>query len=148
MLKFLCSALIIFFTGSLCANVHPAPGKFGVSAEYLYLMPSVDDTYFVTKASASSPFPRGERHNNDFRFHSGYRVSGVYAFCGCECPRELQLSFTQLQTKHTKTVFADTGRLWATVGRPVFTTQFENYDGFAKSELKADYDRVDALYTQ
>lgn len=146
MLKFLCSVCIVIFTGSLYANIHPAPGRFGVTAEYLYLMPSVDDTYFVTKADASSVFPRGERHNNDFDFHSGYRISGVYAFCDCQCPREFQISFAQLHAKESKTIFADTGRLWATIGRPVFTTQFANYDGFAKSELKIDYDRLDATY--
>lgn len=146
MLKFLCSALVVFSTGSLCANIHPAPGSFGVTGEYLYLLPTFDDTYFVTKSGATSTFPTGERHHNDFNFNSGYRITGVYAFCGCECPRELIVSWAQLDAKQSKTVSGSF--LWGTLGRADFASSFENYAGTAKSTLKADYDRLDGFFSQ
>lgn len=150
MLKFLSSALLTMVTGTLCAYIHPAPGGFAISADYLYLTPSVDDTYFVVKSPIITTYPNGERENNDFEFHSGYRLAGVYAFCGCECPRELIVSYSHLNAAHVETIETETRseRLWATVGDPIFLELFSGFQGSATSKVKAEYDRLDVLYSQ
>lgn len=107
-------------------------------------MPSFDDTYFVTKSSETSNYPQGRRHNNDPHYHSGFRVAGVYSFC--ECDREFYLDYTHLGVSQRKTVNGDF--LWASLGRPDFTSSFENYTGDAKSHLKFNYNRADALLEQ
>lgn len=146
MLKFLCSALVVLSAGSLFAINHPAPGNWGVTGEYLYLLPTVDDTYFVTKSPSSTTFPNGRRENNDCKFYSGYRVTGVYTFCDCNCDREAVVSYAHLAGSQGKNVSGNF--LWATRGRADFTSSFENYSGTADSRLGFNYERLDALYAQ
>lgn len=144
MLKFLCSALVILGSGALFATIHPSPGGWGITGEYLYLMPTVDDTYFVISSPETTTFPNGKRINNEFNFDSGYRVGGVYAFC--ECDREISVAYSYLSNKRNKTVTGDF--LWATLGNPDFASSFENYTGTAHSHLNLRYERLDALFAQ
>lgn len=125
-------------------NFDPSNGQFRVIGEYLYWMPSVDDTYFVIEADATSTFPTGTRRNNDFNFNSGYRVGGAYLFC--DCNRELLVRYTNLNFTQRKTVTGDF--LWATQGRADFASGFENYAGTASSQLKFLYQNIDAVFAQ
>ena len=119
-------------------------GKWSVRGEYLYFRPSIDDSYYAITSPINSAFPNGSRKNNDFGFHSGYRVGGAYQFCNC-CS-ELDVVYTNLDITRSKSTRGNF--LWATVGRPDFLSEFENYDGFASSRLKLFYRRIDVLYAQ
>lgn len=140
----LCTALFALSAGTLMANNHPSPGSWGITGEYLYLRPSVDETNFVISSPTTSEFPTGKREHNDFQFHSGYRVGGAYGFC--ECPSELQIEYTHLSAKDSKTVNGDF--LWGTLGHANFASNFENFAGSASSRLNVLYQRVDANYAQ
>jgi hypothetical protein len=114
-----------------------------VGADFLYLLPSVDDTYFVFDSPESTIFPNGKRENNDFHFHPGFRVSAAYSACGDQW---IQLDYAMLQVKRSKTVQGDF--LWATIGRSSLTSSFENYPGSASSRLDLLYQRADAFLVQ
>src|SRR5262249_26784818 len=129
--------------GSLCANGLGLDGDWELGVDFLYLLPSVDDTYFVFDAPEAAIFPNGERVNNDFQFHPGFRVSAAYSACGDQW---IQLDYARLEVKRSKTVHGDF--LWATVGRPDLTSSFENYAGSASSRLNLLYQRADALLVQ
>lgn len=135
---------LVLCTGSLFAHIHPGQGGWGLDAEWLYLFPTVDDTYFVLDADASATNPTGTRRNNDFGFQSGFRVGGYYG--ACECDREFQIYYTRLYASENRTV---TGSfLWATLGRPDLTSSFENYSGSATSDLSLMYHRLDGIVAQ
>lgn len=134
--------VLTLFTGSLAAYIHPCPGEWGIQAEFLYLYPSVDDTYFVIDSSSFIPV-QGRRENNDFDFHPGFRIGAVYGLCGCN--QEIQLFYTRLGADENKTVRGED--LFATLGTPDLTVSvFQGYEGFATSDLDLLYQRVDALY--
>lgn len=136
--------LLLLCTGSSYAYLHPCPGQWGVEAEFLYLLTSIDDTYFVIDSPTSSTAPAGKRKNNDFGFQPGFRVGGVYAFCDCD--REFRASYTRLRSTTREEVFGNF--LWATVGAGAFTAEFENYTGTATSDNDLLYQRVDGFFTQ
>ncbi|MBI3900888.1 MAG: hypothetical protein HY324_01900 [Chlamydiia bacterium] len=146
MLKHCALALSVMLgVGTLSASFHPSPGEWALEADFLYSLPSVDDTYFVLNASASTNSPDGKRENNDFNFHPGFRVGLA---CGlCDCHQELQLYYSRLGCKETKTVSGSF--LWATIGSgEVFGGDFNNYTGSASSDLSLLYQRLDAFFTQ
>lgn len=128
--------------GTLAANTGDA--RWRVTGEYLYYMPTVDDTSYVIKSPVSTTFPNGKRHNNDFDFHSGWRVGVGHTFC--DCNGELALAYTQLEYNQSNHITDDF--LWATVGRADFANAFENFSGTASSKLDLRYQRIDALYSQ
>lgn len=129
--------------GSLEADF-PMSGnnQFRVTGEYLYLLPTIDDSAFVINSPVTSTFPNGKRENNNPQYHSGYRVGAGYSFCDCDS--ELLAAYTYLQFDQSKNVSGDF--LWATLGRADFASAFENYAGTASSKLKFRYQRIDALY--
>lgn len=138
-------ALLTVGCGSLVADSYdPSHGQWRVTGEYLYLLPTFDDSSFVIESPVSTAFPNGSHKNNNFNFRSGFRVGGAYTFC--DCNRELQVYYTNLNASQNKTVAGDF--LWATIGRPDFTSNFENYAGTATSHLKLLYQTVDAFYAQ
>lgn len=140
----LCALLMTACIGSLVANDGSPHRRWSIGADYLYLKPSVDDTYFVIDSPITTTFPNGTRENNDFNFHSGYRINAAYEFC--DCNRQLQLSYSHLGFSQSRTV---TGNfLWATMGRADLTATFENYTGTANSDLDFLYQRLDVLYAQ
>ena len=54
-------SLLTLVTGSISArDLLPGRGQWEISGDFLYLMPSVDETYFVINADGAT-FPRGER---------------------------------------------------------------------------------------
>lgn len=139
-----CTFLMTLSLGSLFANSHPAPGEWELSADYLFLKPTFDDTYFVIKSPQTTTFPNGRRENNDFDFESGFRVGAKYALC--DCASEAEISYTWLGASEKKVVSGDF--LWGTIGRADFASAFENYTGSAGSKLHLLYQRLDALYSQ
>ncbi|MDP1834420.1 MAG: Lpg1974 family pore-forming outer membrane protein [Chlamydiales bacterium] len=139
----LLAATFTLSVASLCAYGHPAQGSWEISGDYLYLLPTVDDTFFVTNSPTTTTFPNGKRENNDFHFHSGYRVGGAY---GLTEARQFQVYYTHLGVDRSKTVSGSF--LWATLGRADLTSGFENYAGTATSNLHLLYQRVDGLIAQ
>lgn len=137
------TALKMLIVASACAYSHPPPGNWTVSGDYLYMLPTFDDTYFVINSPTSTLFPNGAKENNDFRFNTGYRVGGVL---GLDAGREFQGYYTQLGVDRSKTVTGDF--LWATVGQSNLVTVFENYAGTATSNLHLLYQRADGILAQ
>lgn len=138
------SLLGVLCIGSAHAHLHPGPGKFGVTAEYLYFMPSFDDTYFVVDSSDAALLV-GERLNNDFDYRSGYRIGAAYGFCG-SCQRTLEVTYSHLNGSHNRNV-AGTD-LFATIGPADLVSGFESYEGVASASNSIQYNRVDGLFAQ
>lgn len=122
----------------------PCPDTWRASGEYLYLLPTFDDTYFVFNSGVSTTFPNGKRENNDFDFKSGFRVGLEYAMCPTH--REVAAYYTHLSAHQEKTVSGS--HLWATVGRPDQVSSFENFAGTAASRLGILYQRGDLVFSQ
>lgn len=137
-------AICALSASSLFAYNHPCPDHWQISGDFLYLLPSVDDTYFAISSPVSTTFPNGNRLNNDFGFSPGFRVGAEYSFC--EPQRELQTYYTYLNTDQSKNVTGD--YLWATIGRSDLASSFENYTGSASSKIKLFYQRLDVLFEQ
>lgn len=138
LLASMCAVLPLF------AYNHPCPNSWQVSGEFLYLLPTVDDTSYVIQSPVSTGFPNGTKINNDFSFSSGFRVGAEYSLCNPS--REFQAFYTYLGTEQTKTVSGSF--LWATLGRTDFTSNFENYTGSATAEQHLLYQRLDLTYAQ
>lgn len=130
--------------GSLCADSQPGPGGLEVSADFLYLMPTFDDTYFVINSPAGSTFPNGSRLNNDFDFKPGFRV-GVAGGFGNGCT-DFAITYTRLSGNQNRSVSGT--NLSATIGRADVAGGFDNYAGTAGSQLHLIHHRVDALVGQ
>lgn len=145
MLKYV-TILACVIASPLLVGSHPAPGQWGITGEYLYMKPSVDDTYFVV----DSPTPtvntilEGKEKNNNFDFESGYRIGLKHEFC--ECDRGLALFYTNLDAKQSKTINGN--NLSPSVGIETFTIGMTAYTGKASSKVNAKYQRVDALFSQ
>lgn len=122
----------------------PCPDRWRLSVDFLYLLPTVDDTYYVLNSGATTSFPDGKRQNNDFGFTPAFRVGGEYAFC--ETRRKLQSYYTHLNSHDEHRTTGD--HLWATLGRPDLTSNFESYNGFASSDLNLLYQRLDTSFFQ
>lgn len=142
MLKYLLPVICIL-SSSLMASVQTQPGQFGVTAEYLYLKPSLDDTYFVIDAINDNDILVGKEINNKFGYTSGFRVGVDYAFC--ECEGGVGLFYTNLNATHKKAVVGD--YLSPTIGLETWISSQSPYAGAAYSKVSADYQRVDGLYT-
>ena len=130
--------------GSLMAYTPPGPGEIEAVGEFLYLLPSTDNSYFVIDADASNTLPVGQRENNDFDFAPGFRIGAAYGFCNCN--RNVQAYFSRIDTTQNKTLTGDF--LWATTGNPDLASAFENYGGSANSHRNLLYERGDFLFAQ
>lgn len=137
-----CSLVLGLYSGALNAQSHPLPGQFELSGSYLYLLPSVDDTYFVITPESSSSLDK-VRQNNDFTFQPGWRATGAL---GVNPGQDIQLSYTQFSTQTKRTVVGE--NLWACTGGSSLIELFQNYSGEALSTLKLSYQRADALLAQ
>jgi hypothetical protein len=121
-----------------------AEGTLSVSADFVFLKPSVGDTFFAVANPASNTVPNGDRKNNDPDYEPGFRVAGGYQFAGSG--RELELAYTRLALDQSKTLGGSF--LFATLGTPDFSSNFENYAGSAQSQLDLTYERIDASFAQ
>lgn len=140
----LLSLYFAFLAQTAFAYLHPLPGSWGGAGEFIYFLPSIDDTYFVIESGAPSTGPSGTRRNNDFGFNPGFRVEGAYTFCSCE--REFHVSYLRLRSHVNKTVTGS--NLWATLGSGTFVDLFADYAGEALSDNDLLYQRVDSFFSQ
>ena len=125
--------------------LQPCPDAWRLSADFLYFMPTVDDTYFAINSPIVGDFTLlGTRSNNNFGFNPGFRVGAEYAFC--QTRRDIQVFYTYLHAEQRKTISGD--NLWATVGSTEFSTPFSFYQGSASSKLKLLYQRLDFNVSQ
>ncbi len=131
----------VLFVGSAYAEV----GRWGIDVEFLYLRPSIEDTYFVIDAPASAARPAGTRINNEFDFHPGFRIGGMYRFD--QENLNFQAHYTRLSETQNKLVSGPF--LWATVGMANFINPvFSNYTGTACSHLDIFYQGVNGFFDQ
>jgi hypothetical protein len=122
----------------------PCPDHWRFSGGFLYLLPTLDDTYFALSSGITTTFPNGERENNDFGFSPAFRVGAEYAFC--DTHRDLQAFYSHLSTRQSRTVSGS--HLWGTLGRADLISAFENYAGTASSTLNLLYHRLDVNLSQ
>lgn len=138
----------LFLWGCLAttALVARLPNSTGVAfdAEFLYLLPTVDDTYFVIVSPTPALPENAERINSDFSFSPGFRVGLTYGLC--QCTREAQLYYTRLRSTESKTV-SGTG-LYGTRGTATIDSGIADYTGTASAALDLLYQRVDGLLNQ
>ncbi len=73
--------MCVLMASSLFAHTNPEPGEYAVSGEWLYMLNSIDQPYFMLESNATYV---GENKANDQSWHSGYRIEGNYQFCNCE----------------------------------------------------------------
>lgn len=90
-------AALALFSFELFASTHPKRGCFAFDAEYLYMLNCTDQPYFAQKSSnfpSGGPVASGERFADSQKWHSGYRLEGIYGLC----PGELHLRWTHFPT--------------------------------------------------
>jgi hypothetical protein len=134
----------VLSVGSLIAYNHPCPDQWQLSGEFLYMLPTVDDTYYLIQSPSSTTYPNGTKLNNDFSFQPGFRVGAEYSMCSPQ--REFQVYYTYLGAEQNSTTSGS--NLWATLGRSDFAQNFENYTGGATANLNLLYQRLDFTYAQ
>jgi hypothetical protein len=117
-------------------------GNWELDAEFIYFLPTFDDTYYVIQYPSLTA-DTGERLNNDFNFCPGFRVGG--AFVTDSCCGKLQGYYTRLSHNQTENI---EGALAGTVGRPTLLVNFGRYQGFATSSLDFLYQRIDSYYSR
>ncbi len=122
----------------------PCPDAFRLTGTYLYMLPTIDDTYFVIDGKTSTPYPSGKIKNNDFNFHSGFRVGAEYA--SCDTHRGVQAFYTYLSANQHRQITGE--NLWATLGEADFASAYEDYTGSATSKLRLMYQRLDLNLSQ
>lgn len=122
--------------------------NLSVTAELLYLKPSVEDTYFAVNywtGNESGDFYY-QRYNNNFNFTPGFRVGVNLDLCGCDCPGKLAFDYTYLNATHHRDVVG--GGLSASVGLSNFAgyDNLSNYNGLASSNNKLRFQTYDLTY--
>jgi hypothetical protein len=122
------------------------PNNLQVEAEFLYFLPTFDDTYFVIQSLLFdlTTNPTGEFLNNDFDFCPGFRIGAAYSLYG-GYGGKIYFDYTRLSDSQTRLVTE--GFLWATRGTAEFTSAFIDYTGSALSNLDFLYHRIGASYT-
>jgi hypothetical protein len=126
-------------------SLSTAFADWGITGEFLYLRPTIDDTAFVLiGAPNNNSNPIGQKVCNQFDYEPGFRVGGFFSFC--DNNRMVEAYYTRLTAKTTKTVNGTT--LFALFGRADFASSFENYTGSARSVLDLTYQRVDVNFVQ
>jgi hypothetical protein len=146
-IKFFLALLALSLCTEIFANC--GEGRGIVEGEILYLLPSIEDTYFVIRSNnpaiSAAATPNGQKKNNDFGFHPAFRV-GVGYQC-CPCGEGIKVDYTRLTARTTRSVSGNL--LWATIGQPDGLGDFfAAYPGRAQSKLSLVYSRVDGLFIQ
>lgn len=89
---------VVGLSGWMAAHPSPCPGRAALFADFLYLLPSVDYTYYVFETPTAAQLS-GTYINNDFNFSPGFRVGGIYSFC--QCDRQAEVSYTRLSVEQS-----------------------------------------------
>lgn len=101
---------LLFITPSLTYGwVRPNPCHWGISGEYLYLLPMISESFYAQQSNSNGALAAGERYNNDLTFTSAYRLTAMYALGNRFT--DFQLIWTHLpKLSHTTSV---SGNLFA-----------------------------------
>ena len=121
----------------------PEPNTFAIDASYLYLKPSLNDTYFVITGTAAGS-PNGTLYANDPSYGSAFRIGAAYT--NGLTGRKLMVSYSQLASSSVKQVSGS--NLWAARGSADLLANFENYTGSATSDIDLKYRRADLLMSE
>ena len=122
----------------------PCPENWRLSGDFLYLLPTFDDTYFAIKSNSAGGSLNGKRINNDFQFKPAFRFGIEYALCNTR--RELQAFYSYLEASQKKTISGS--HLWATLASPAIAAVFTNFAGSASATLNCMYQRLDGNFSQ
>lgn len=101
-------------------------GQWEVAGEWLYFLNSISQPYFAQGEVrlTGSPGIGLDRHANEQKWHSAYRLEGIYAFCNRQ--NDLRLRWTQMPSFTESGSFSATGRVLGTIGLPLQPA--EEYD--------------------
>lgn len=115
--------LTMLVVSSLGGITHPSPGKWSLSGEYLCMLNSTDQPYFAQEMSLEAGpalLPFGTRFANEQKWHSGYRIEGMYGLCNCFSAIDFRWthfpSFTEQRTLTDPSVTFDSSYLENIVG--------------------------------
>lgn len=120
------------------------PDLVRFSADFLYLRPTLDDTYFVLNGGMTAGSSQGQRFNNDFGFKPAFRVGFEGSLCSSK--RAFKSFYSYLSGSSSKTVSGSA--LGATVGSSDVISAFDGYSGNASSDIHLLFQRAEALFTQ
>lgn len=146
--KIILSILALAFVSLSAEPCCTRNGQLGI--EFLLLKPSIDQQAFVISSSENVVggefFPSGTRHNNNFCYEPGFRITGAAPICGV-CSPEVEARFTYLTASHTSAV---TGPfLFDTVGWPgsgAIGPEDTSYNGTARVHNAFVYYGLDTTY--
>lgn len=141
MKKFFAFCLVVVVS-TLSAFTDPCPGEFGVSAEWLYMLPAYDQPYYIIPSSDTND-PVGPRIANEQNWHSGYRIEAIYAFC--ERPNDVRLRWTHFPTFSDRDTTAGQ-ELFAVLNAP--ESNIEGLAGTYDFRDTFDVHTLELLFTQ
>lgn len=143
--KLTLGALFFFLLpNSMKSAITPGVGNCGIQAEYLYLKPSFEHSYYAISSSTFTT-PDGSRVNNEPDFHSAFRVGGFYNFCNCK--NDLNIRYTHLRGSSKDSV--EGTFLFNTQGFPGNGVQIgQPITGFINSNLNFKYYAGDVVFGQ
>lgn len=140
---FLLTLLGVAQIGSLPAYFRPTDGHVGIEAEFLYLLPSVGDTFYAGNVSRFGTVTLGTigsaeftKRNNDFDFIPGFRVGGAYGLCD---GNQLIARYSRLSRDQSDSVNGLLLVVQSKFTGPVF-------NGTASSDLDLLFQNADILY--
>ncbi|CCB86245.1 MULTISPECIES: Lpg1974 family pore-forming outer membrane protein [Parachlamydia] len=124
---------------------------FKLSAELIYLKPSLDQASYVISSSNNIVngefFPHGKRHNNTSSYKPGFRIEAQYE--PCQSANALDFRFTYLNSSNSDST---SGRfLFDTIGFPGDGAQAPediNYAGKAHIRDNYRYHSLDATFNR
>lgn len=117
-----------------------AEGQWMVNSQWLFFMPSFDDTYFVS-SGMTNDLPSGTRYRNDFGFRPAYRVKVAYG--NPECDFHFAVFYTYFYARKNRTIVGSS--LFPTDGYQI--SPFGSpYSGFATAKDQILHHNVDALF--
>lgn len=141
--RFITLVIFSFFSSPLSGFLRPGPFDLVFDTQFLYLLPSIDDTSFVLRGTDANGNESGDLHHNDFEFQPAFRIGVGLGTSRC---RDVFFHYTFLHEKQNKTI---TGSgLWATQGDIVLGETFDNYTGFASSHLNLMYQQFELLFSR
>ena len=118
------------------------PNSVSMEASYLYVLPTLSDTYYASIGGTASP--NGTLYANDPDYDSAFRIGAAYT--SGHSGRKLNASFTYLDSSSSDQLSGS--QLWAARGSADLLSNFENYTGTATSSIDLKYRNVDVLMSE